>query len=144
MSVTFQNKLSQLQKQYEMLIGLTNQPELFSNGIFTRYRHPVLTPDHIPYFWKYDLDETTNPLLMERFGINATFNAGAIQLGGKYLMMVRVEGKDRKSFFAVAESPNGIDQFRFWDYPVQLPGTLEDVNVYDMRLTYAFNCMYCR
>ncbi|SDZ86676.1 4-O-beta-D-mannosyl-D-glucose phosphorylase [Arachidicoccus rhizosphaerae] len=135
MSENFKKKLAQLKKQYEQLLTLENYPELFSNGIFTRYRHPVLTADHIPYFWKYDLNESTNPLLMERFGINGTFNAGAIKLNGKYLLMVRVEGKDRKSFFAVAESPNGVDNFRFWDFPVIMPGTIEDVNVYDMRLT---------
>lgn len=135
MSVTFQNKLDQLRALYESLILLPNLPELQSNGIITRYRNPVITPDHIPYFWKYDLNESTNPLLMERFGINATFNAGAIKIKDKYLMVVRVEGNDRKSFFAIAESPTGTDQFRFWDYPVQMPGTTDDVNIYDMRLT---------
>jgi len=135
MSENFKNKIASLKAQYDSLLQLPNQPELYSNGIITRYRHPVLTPDHIPYFWKYDLNEATNPLLMERFGINGTFNAGAIKLNGKYLLMVRVEGKDRKSFFAVAESPNGTDGFRFWDYPVFMPGTTDDVNVYDMRLT---------
>ena len=135
MSENFKNKIANLKKQYETLLQLPNFPELYTNGIITRYRHPVLTADHAPYFWKYDLNEATNPLLLERFGINGTFNAGAIKLNGKYLLMVRVEGKDRKSFFAVAESPNGTDQFRFWDYPVKMPGTPDDVNVYDMRLT---------
>ena len=135
MSENFKNKIANLKEQYESLLQLPNHPELYTNGIITRFRHPVLTPEHIPYFWKYDLNEATNPLLLERFGINGTFNAGALKLNGKYLLMVRVEGKDRKSFFAVAESPNGTDQFRFWDYPVIMPGTHEDVNVYDMRLT---------
>ena len=135
MSENFKNKIANIRQQYESLLQLPNPAELYSNGIITRFRHPVLTPDHIPYFWKYDLNEKTNPLLLERFGINGTFNAGAIKYEGKYLLMVRVEGKDRKSFFAVAESPNGTDQFRFWDYPVLMPGTPDDVNVYDMRLT---------
>ena len=135
MSEIFKKKLARLHAQYEQLLCLKNHPELFSNGIFTRYRHPVLTADHVPYFWKYDLNEATNPRLMERFGINGTFNAGAIKLDGKYLLMVRVEGKDRKSFFAIAESPNGVDHFRFWDFPVRMPGTKNDVNVYDIRLT---------
>jgi 4-O-beta-D-mannosyl-D-glucose phosphorylase len=98
--------------------------------------NPILTADHTPIFWRYDLDQSTNPFLMERIGVNATFNSGAITLGGKYLLVVRVEGVDRKSFFAVAESPTGVDRFSFWDYPVQLPQTGDpDTNVYDMRLT---------
>jgi len=105
------------------------------NGIYERYERPVLTAAHTPLFWRYDLNPANNPYLMERFGINAVFNAGAIKWQGKYLVCARVEGVDRKSFFAIAESPNGVDQFRFWDFPVTLPETEEpDVNVYDMRL----------
>lgn len=106
------------------------------NGIFTRYKYPVVTAAHTPVFWRYDLDEKSNPYLMERIGMNATMNSGAIKWNGKYLMVVRVEGADRKSFFAVAESPNGIDNFRFWDYPISMPeDTIPATNVYDMRLT---------
>jgi 4-O-beta-D-mannosyl-D-glucose phosphorylase len=107
-----------------------------NNGIFTRYRFPVLTAAHTPLNWRYDLNIESNPYLLERIGINAVFNAGAIFLNNKYLLVARVEGADRKSFFAIAESDNGIDNFRFWDYPVVLPETEDpDTNVYDMRLT---------
>src|SRR5215218_7653305 len=107
-----------------------------SNGVFWRYRHPALTAAHTPLSWRYDLDPETNPFALERMGINAVFNPGAIKLGGRYLMVARVEGADRKSFFAVAESADGIDGWRFRDYPVRLPQTDNpDVNVYDMRLT---------
>lgn len=132
----FMDRLAMLEEEYRTLIARPNQPIYPGNGIFYRYRYPVLTAAHTPLFWRYDLDPVTNPFLMERMGINATFNAGAIKLDGRYLLVVRVEGTDRKSFFAVAESPNGIDNFRFWDYPVVLPQTDNpDVNVYDMRLT---------
>ena len=100
-----------------------------------RWKHPVLTAAHAPVFWRYDLDRTTNPFLMERIGVNAAFNPGAIEFGGKFCMMARVEGTDRKSFLAVAESTTGVDGFRFWDYRVAMPETDDpDVNVYDMRL----------
>lgn len=113
-----------------------NEPAEFYNGIYTKYKYPVITRDYIPLFWKYDLNEETNPDFMERLGVNATMNSGAIKLNGKYYLVVRVEGNDRKSFFAVAESPNGIDSFEFWNYPVVLPDTCpEETNVYDMRLT---------
>jgi 4-O-beta-D-mannosyl-D-glucose phosphorylase len=103
--------------------------------VLQRYQFPILTAEHAPVFWRYDLNPETNPYLMERFGINATFNSGAMKWQGKYLLIVRVEGRDRKSFFAVAESPNGIDQFRFWDYPILMPETEEpDTNVYDIRV----------
>lgn len=132
----FNDKLAELLSRHTALLTRRNELAGEGNGIVTRYRYPVLTAAHTPVFWRYDLNEETNPFLMERIGMNATLNAGAIKWGGKYLMVVRVEGVDRKSFFAVAESPNGIDNFRFWDYPVTLP---EDVipatNVYDMRLT---------
>lgn len=133
---TFKEKLEKLFKQHEELITKKNEPVEGGNGVFTRYKNPILTAAHTPVFWRYDLDDATNPYLMERIGMNATLNSGAIKLDGRYLLVVRVEGADRKSFFAVAESPNGIDNFRFWDYPITLP---EDVvpatNVYDMRLT---------
>ena len=122
--------------KYEALITKKNQPIEEYNGIYTRYINPVLTKHHAPLIWRYDLNPQTNPYFMERLGINAVFNAGAIELNGKFYLVARVEGNDRKSFFAVAESPNGIDQFRFWDYPIVLPDTNpEETNVYDMRLT---------
>jgi 4-O-beta-D-mannosyl-D-glucose phosphorylase len=105
------------------------------NGIYDRYRYPVLTAQHTPLFWRYDLNKETNPYLMERFGINAVFNSGAIKFNDKYILCCRVEGLDRKSFFAIAESPNGVDQFRFWDFPIIMPETDQpDTNIYDMRL----------
>ncbi|NUQ80418.1 MAG: glycosidase [Bacteroidetes bacterium] len=135
MSTVFQTRLAALKAEHEALINRKNSPVLPGNGIYTRYQYPVVTAAHTPLFWRYDLNEKTNPFLMERMGINAAFNAGAVLFEGKYLMVVRVEGVDRKSFFAVAESPNGIDQFRFWDYPVILPQTdVPDTNVYDMRI----------
>lgn len=113
-----------------------NQKSDYYNGIFDRYTDPVLTRDHAPIHWKYDLDKGNNPYFMERLGINAVMNSGAIELDGKFYLVARVEGNDRKSFFAVAESDNGIDGFKFWDYPVQLPDTCSgETNVYDMRLT---------
>ena len=113
-----------------------NEKTDFYNGIYDRYRDPVLTRDHAPLHWRYDLNEETNPYFMERLGINAVMNAGAIAMDDKYYLVVRVEGNDRKSFFAVAESESGVDGFRFWDYPVALPDTCpQETNVYDMRLT---------
>ncbi|MET3880347.1 glycosidase [Chitinophaga sp. OAE865] len=129
-------QVEQLQEQYEQLVQRSNQPAGNYNGIFSRYKYPVLTAAHIPFFWKYDLDPRTNPYLQERIGINAVFNAGAIRLNGKFYLVARVECNDRKSFFAVAESPNGIDNFRFRDYPIALPQVADkETNVYDMRLT---------
>ena len=131
----FEQRLAALRNQHEQLLARPNAPVLPGNGIYERYERPVLTAAHTPLFWRYDLNPANNPYLMERFGINAVFNAGAIKWQGKYLVCARVEGVDRKSFFAIAESPNGVDQFRFWDFPVTLPETEEpDVNVYDMRL----------
>ena len=136
MNTEFKSRVEKLFADHEALITRPNQPVENGNGIFTRYEYPILTAAHTPVFWRYDLDENTNPFLMERIGMNAAFNSGAIKWNGKYLLVVRVEGADRKSFFAVAESPNGIDNFRFWDYPITMP---EDVipatNIYDMRLT---------
>jgi len=120
----------------ESLLARKNQPLDEGNGLYCRYRYPVLTAAHTPLHWRYDLNEQTNPFLMERIGINATMNSGAIKWNGRYLLMVRVEGSDRKSFFAIAESPNGVDNFRFWDYPVEIPETEDPAtNMYDMRLT---------
>jgi len=130
----FNQRLLQLKERYEAVINQKNEPEEFGNGIFQRYKYPVLTSRHIPYYWKYDLDAKRNPFLMERIGINAVFNAGAIKLNGKYLLMARVEGNDRKSFFAIAESPNGTEQFRFWEKPVIIPHREGETNLYDMRL----------
>ena len=132
----YDNRLHILTKEYDELISRENEKILPGNGVFERYKYPILTADHPPLEWRYDFNPETNPYLMERFGINAVFNAGAIKFNGKYLIMARVEGHDRKSFFAIAESPNGIENFRFWEYPVQLPDLYpEETNVYDMRLT---------
>ncbi|UCD25344.1 MAG: glycosidase, partial [Gemmatimonadota bacterium] len=123
-------RLAAIQVAQEALLERPNQPVDEGNGLYTRYRHPILTADHVPYFWRYDLDRAANPLLMQRMGINTVFNAGAIKLDERYLVVGRVEGTDRKSFFAVAESPNGVDRFRFWDYPITMPETDNpDVNV---------------
>lgn len=135
MTLFEKNYQEQLDK-YNKLIELKNEPTDFYNGIYTKYKNPVLTRNHIPLFWKYDMNPETNPFFMERLGINAVMNSGAIELNGKFYLVARVEGNDRKSFFAVAESDNGIDNFKFWDYPVVLPDTEPDeTNVYDMRLT---------
>lgn len=123
-------------EKQEHLLAKKNKKTDFYNGVFDRYENPVLTREHTPLFWRYDLNTETNPYFMERLGINAVMNSGAIQLNGKYYLVARIEGNDRKSFFGVAESDNGIDGFRFWDYPVELPDTCpKETNVYDMRLT---------
>ncbi|XHR28395.1 MAG: glycosidase [Chthoniobacteraceae bacterium] len=134
---SFPEKLNELTLRHERLIQRPNEADpSWYNGVFERYRFPVLTADHIPLDWRFDLNPTTNPYLEERQAVNAVFNPGAIYLDGKYLLVCRVEGADRKSFFAVAESDNGIDRFHFWDEPVDLPQTeIPDTNVYDMRLT---------
>jgi len=132
----FNQSIKALLADHEALITRKNVPMRNGNGVYTRYQYPILTASHAPVFWRYDLNEKTNPHLMERQGINATFNSGALYWKGKYLLAVRTEGVDRKSFFAIAESHNGIDNFRFWDYPVTMPETdRPDTNVYDMRLT---------
>ncbi len=132
----FTERLEKLRNAHEALITMPNEPEELSNGIYERYKNPVVTAAHAPLEWRYDLNEATNPFLMERIMVNAAFNSGAIKFNGKYVVVVRVEGADRKSFFAVAESPNGVDNFRFWEKPIQMPQTSEpDTNVYDMRLT---------
>lgn len=123
-------------EKQEKLLARKNEKSDFYNGVFDRYEYPVLTREHIPLIWRYDLNPDTNPYFMERLGINAVMNSGAIELNGKYYLVARIEGNDRKSFFGVAESDNGIDGFRFWDYPILLPDTCpEETNVYDMRLT---------
>ncbi len=135
MNSIFQTRLSALKAIQEELIARPNEKLPCGNGIYDRYKFPIVTALHTPLFWRYDFNEETNPYLMERFGINATFNAGAIKLDGKYLLVVRVEGTDRKSFFAVAESPNGIDNFQFWETPIAMPETENpDGNIYDMRV----------
>jgi 4-O-beta-D-mannosyl-D-glucose phosphorylase len=135
MNNLFQKRLSQLKSSHTELIARKNVKVTLGNGIYDRYQNAIITPQHAPIHWRYDLNSESNPFLMERFGINATFNAGAIKFEGKYLLVVRVEGLDRKSFFAVAESPNGVDNFQFWDYPINLDETKNpDGNIYDMRL----------
>ncbi|MBD5528455.1 MAG: glycosidase [Lachnospiraceae bacterium] len=130
-------KYYDLAAQQEKLLTRKNVVDTdFYNGLFERYKYPVLTREHAPIHWRFDLNKETNPYFMERLGINAVMNSGAIYLDGKFYLVARVEGNDRKSFFAVAESDNGIDNFRFWDYPILLPDTCpEETNVYDMRLT---------
>lgn len=135
MSREFYERLTGLEKEQESLLNLPNQKAENGNGIFDRYVNPVLTAKHCPLFWRYDLNDKTNPFLMERFGINTVLNPGAIKWNDKYLLIARVEASDRKSFFAVAESSNGIDNFRFWDYPVTMPETSNpDTNIYDIRV----------
>jgi 4-O-beta-D-mannosyl-D-glucose phosphorylase len=132
---SFQKRLKALQDGHDALLRKPNVAVDETNGVFERYQNPVLTAAHTPIFWRYDLDPATNPHLMERLGVNAVFNPGAMQFNGKIVLVTRVEGADRKSFFAVAESESGVDGFRFWDYPIQLPETDDpDINVYDMRL----------
>jgi 4-O-beta-D-mannosyl-D-glucose phosphorylase len=134
-SAEFRRRARKLVENHEKLITRKNRKIEGGNGVFDRYEFPVLTAEHTPVFWRYDLDPKTNPYLMERMGINSTFNAGAMEFGGKIVVLARVEGVDRKSFLAVAESPSGIDNFRFWDYPILMPETGDpDINVYDIRV----------
>ena len=126
----------ELQKQEALIVRKNSPDQNFYNGVYEKYLYPVLTREHVPLTWQYDLNPETNPYFMKRLGINAVMNSGAIWLNGKYYLVARIEGDDRKSFFGVAESENGVDGFRFWDYPIQLPDTCpEETNVYDMRLT---------
>ena len=123
-------------REQEMLLTRNNEMINKSNGVYNRFKYPILTAEHIPVTWRYDLNPETNTYMMERIFMNATMNSGAIKWGDKYVLVVRVEGADRKSFFAIAESPNGVDNFRFWDYPLVMPeGDEKDANIYDMRLT---------
>ncbi len=131
----FEKRLAKMKQQHHDLVNRPNTACECGNNIITRYKNPVLTAQHTPLHWRYDFNPQTNPLLLERFGINAVFNAGAMKFKNKYIMLPRVEGTDRKSFFAVAESDNGIDNFRFWDKPIIIPETDDpDTNIYDMRL----------
>ena len=145
--MNFQNKIAALRAHHEELLNRINVPNAWGNGIYEKYVYPILTAEHTPLEWRYDFSEKDNPYLMQRIMINATLNSGAMKWNGKYLLVVRVEGADRKSFFAVAESPNGVDNFRFWDEPITMPeapllspegeifGTDDATNIYDMRLT---------
>lgn len=136
MEIDFQYTLDVLRSRQEALLVRANQTKEATNGIVRRYKDPVLTREHIPLEWRYDLNPSTNPFCLERIGFNAVMNSGAIKWNGKYLLMVRVESVDRKSFFAIAESPNGLDNFRFWERPVRLPDiNPQETNVYDIRLT---------
>lgn len=133
--IDFEKRKKQLEEEHKKIVALKNKKLALGNGIFDRYENPILTAAHVPLNWKYDFNSQTNPYLLERIGINATFNAGAIKFNNRYILIVRVEGTDRKSFFAVAESDNGIDNFNFWEEPVTLPeGDDPDTNVYDMRI----------
>lgn len=136
MSEDFEKRVAALRAHHEELLTRRNAPKPWGNGIYEKYQHPILTAEHTPLEWRYDFDEKSNPFLMQRLMMNATLNSGAMKWQGRYLLVVRVEGADRKSFFAVAESPNGIDNFRFWDEPITMPeDAVPATNVYDMRLT---------
>ncbi len=131
------HRIKALSTAFKDLSETINEKEELSNGVFERYKNPILTRDHVPLAWRYDLDLVSNPFMMERIGVNAVFNSGAIKWRDKYVVVARVEGVDRKSYFAIAESPNGIDNFKFWECPITLPQTENpDINVYDMRLTH--------
>lgn len=135
MNNNYYKRLAELERNYDLLLQQPNVKVESGNGIYNRYKNPVLTAAHAPLFWKYDLNPDTNPFLMERIGINAVLNAGAIKWNDKYILVARVEAADRKSFFAIAESDNGIENFKFWDYPVVMPQTENpETNIYDMRL----------
>ena len=140
----FQERVKALRTHHEALLTRKNEPMEWGNGIYEKWKHPILTAEHTPLEWRYDFCEQDNPFLMQRIMMNATLNSGAIKWHGKYLLVVRVEGADRKSFFAVAESPNGVDNFRFWDEPITMPEAPTDspeggvnpaTNIYDMRIT---------
>ena len=132
----FRLRREELARAHEELLQRPNEPVPETSGWFERYRYPVLTAAHTPLEWRFDFDPERNPFLLERQAVNATFNVGAMEWNGKIVLMARVEGADRKSFFGVAESASGIDGFRFWDYPVVMPeGANPETNVYDMRLT---------
>ncbi|MDD5186516.1 MAG: glycosidase [Paludibacter sp.] len=134
--IEFNKSLSNLKAKHDELLTKKNEKADNGNGVYDRYLNPVVTAAHAPLQWRYDFNPATNPYLLERIGVNATLNSGAIKWDGRYILVVRVEGNDRKSFFAIAESPNGIDNFHFWDEPLTLPETEDpDTNVYDMRLT---------
>lgn len=132
----FEKKVAALRAHHEELLSRKNEPIEWGNGIYEKYKNPILTAAHVPLEWKYDFNEQDNPFLMQRIMCNATLNSGALKWNGKYVLVVRVEGADRKSFFAVAESPNGIDNFRFWNEPITMPDdVIPATNIYDMRIT---------
>ncbi len=132
----FKKRVKRIRREHKALLKRSNKILFSSNGIYSRCRYPVLTRDHVPLHWRYDFNQASNPRFMERIGFNSTFNAGALKWEGKYLLFVRVEGNDRKSFFAIAESPNGIDNFKFRDRPLIIPETDKpDTNIYDIRIT---------
>ena len=134
--MSFQERVNALRQHHEQLLTRKNKPLAWGNGIYEKYEYPILTAEHTPLEWRYDFSEQDNPFLMQRIMMNAVFNSGAIKLDGRYLLVCRVEGADRKSFFAVAESPNGIDNFRFWEDPITMLDTADPAtNVYDMRVT---------
>ena len=136
MNMNYQEKVQALRQRHEALLRRKNQVVEGGNGIYEKYVYPILTAEHTPLEWKYDFNEQDNPFLMQRIMMNAVLNAGAIKLDGRYLLVCRVEGADRKSFFAVAESPNGIDEWRFWEEPITMPDTEDPAtNIYDMRVT---------
>ena len=136
MNMNYQEKVQALRQRHEALLQRKNQVMEGGNGIYEKYVYPILTAEHTPLEWKYDFNEQDNPFLMQRIMMNAVLNAGAIKLDGRYLLVCRVEGADRKSFFAVAESPNGIDEWRFWEEPITMPDTEDPAtNIYDMRVT---------
>lgn len=136
LTTTYKDKIKSLRARHEALVNRDNRPQEEGNGIYKKYQYPILTAEHTPLEWRYDFSEQDNPYLMQRIMMNAVLNAGAIKLNGRYLLVCRVEGADRKSFFAVAESPNGIDKWRFWEEPVTMPDTDDPaVNIYDMRVT---------
>lgn len=135
MTSIYNERKTELTARYEKLIARPNQKISFGNGIYDRYQYPLLTAEHAPLIWKYDFNPESNPFFSERLGINGVFNPGAIEINGTFYLVARVEGVDRKSFFAIAESDNGVEGFRFWDHPVVMPETEDpDINVYDMRL----------
>ena len=119
--MTYEDKVEALKARHEELLSRKNEPKEWGNGIYKKYKYPILTAEHTPLEWRYDFNEQDNPYLMQRIMMNATMNSGAIKWNDKYLLVVRVEGADRKSFFAVAESPNGVDNFRFWEEPITMP-----------------------
>ena len=135
--MSYKDKIQTLRAAHEALLSRPNEPIEGGNGIYTKYQYPILTAEHTPLEWRYDFNEQDNPFLMQRIMMNAVLNAGAILFEGKYTVVARVEGADRKSFFAVAQSPNGIDNWRFWPEPVTMPdgNNAPATNVYDMRLT---------
>lgn len=136
LTTMYKDKIKSLRARHEALLNRENRPQEEGNGIYKKYQYPILTAEHTPLEWRYDFSEQDNPFLMQRIMMNAVLNAGAIKLNGRYLLVCRVEGADRKSFFAVAESPNGIDKWRFWEEPVTMPDTDDPaVNIYDMRVT---------